>query len=825
MKKTIPIFIIGILILSSFGAVGITGDTISGVTSKMSTLSFTPPVFREEGENYLTVELMEGEYYLMDPGKPMIPKIIESVELPFGVRNIRVEVTPKNVREYTISKQILPSPTPIPLTTLQGEIGVNTNNICFNHKPKDDAIYTSEKVYPSAWYDYAAGCGLNHNMKRVTHLSIYLFPVRYIPSQNKLLFAEKADIKITYEDPQVNSLPEITEKDLVIIAPSKFSDDLQPLINHKNTFGISTIFKTTEEIYDEYDKIDKPESIKYFIKDAIETHNISYVLLVGGLKSIIYAKPRDHKNHGTKGWHLPVRYSNLGIKHGGEPGYLCDLYYADIYKEGGLFDNWDSNGNGIFAEFDPIGGDKLDLYPDVALGRLACRNSGEVKAVVDKIITYEQSTCDPSWFRKIVGVTGDGFMDQEDLNIIWDTKDLDLGEYTIYAQSYNDEDEFGPIDEINITLDRTQETTLTFNHDDHLQIEDYPNYPYPPIAEIVSVSDGDILGSTDYTYDPSEGEAYCDDHTGWAQVEFINGVLHIRGKSYDPKLYGNITNIHVWIKNSDGEKVFDAWRNNTKMFSEGDWTVGEKMLHGRAGAFYYMPEDFEKVFLSTANGQWTGMSDVIDAISEGCGFLFFSGHGSPNVWMDHFPGIPGNRQNADALGLKVSSIKPFRPFIEFPIFPMEKLTNDYELPVAVVGGCHNSMFNVSAIPAMLHVLYILTKGKINNWMHTYGSCVPESFSWYLVKMPKKGAIASIGNTGYGYGILGEWCTTGGVDNWITTEFFRQFGTEGRQVLGEAYSQTLTNYIDTFGKGDAGHVKTVEQWVLLGDPSLMMGGYT
>jgi hypothetical protein len=654
-------------------------------------------------------------------------------------------------------------------------------------------------------------------MERVTHLAIDMFPVRYAPAIGKLYEAQSVKITITYEAPKTDPFPENSEYDLVIIAPSEFSSDLQRLVYHKNNFGVDTTLKTTEDIYNEYSGADKPEQIKYFIKDTIESWNVKYVLLVGGLNSLIYARPRDDCNQGSKDWHVPVRYSNIPSSVVGDPGYLCDLYYADIYKDEGVFDDWDSNGNGIFAEWG-FTGDKLDMYPDVALGRLACRNTDEVNSVVDKIINYEKSPCDPSWFNKIIGVTGDGFLDQEDLNIEWDTNAFPDGDYTIYAQSTNDEDESGPVDEINIELDKSTETLLSFNHDDHLNPALQNGYPAPPIAEIVSVSNGDILGNTDYTYNPTEREAYCNRFTGWAKVEYKSKVIHIRGKSYDPKLYGNITDIHVWIKNGNGETVFDAWRNDTKMFSEGDWTVGEKLLHGRAGAFYYMPNNFEKVFLSSANGQWTGMSDVMDEVSKGAGFLFFSGHGSPNVWMDQYPGIPGNRQNADVEGLKVINIKAWAPFVEFPILPMDKLANNGKPPIAVVGGCHNSMFNVSMIPAFLNMF-------IENWMWTYGTPVPETFSWYLVKLPETGAIASMGNTGLGYGILGEWCTSGGVDNWITTEFFKQYGTEGHDILGVAYSQTLSSYFNTFGKSDAGDVKTVQQWVLLGDPSLKIGGYS
>lgn len=61
------------------------------------------------------------------------------------------------------------------------------------------------------------------------------------------------------------------EYDLVIIAPSKFVNNLQKLVDHKNSLGVNTKLKTTEEIYDNFTGVDKPEQIKYFIKYATET--------------------------------------------------------------------------------------------------------------------------------------------------------------------------------------------------------------------------------------------------------------------------------------------------------------------------------------------------------------------------------------------------------------------------------------------------------------------------------------------------------------------------------------------------------------------------
>jgi len=255
------------------------------------------------------------------------------------------------------------------------------------------------------------------------------------------------------------------------------------------------------------------------------------------------------------------------------------------------------------------------------------------------------------------------------------------------------------------------------------------------------------------------------------------------------------------------------------MYYEGEWTTGEKPLLYRGGALYYMPKDFEREILWASNGKLRGISDVVNALNKGAGFFFISGHGSPNVWADHYPGIPGNRLSGQVVGLSVVSYK--RPF-----FPIDSLSNGEKLPVAVVGGCHTSMFNVSALLCMYDLLPYLFKFLPKVYMWTFGKPTPECFNWRLVRNPHGGAIAAIGNTGLGYGMPGENANVGGGDSWITIEFFRQYGENNLHVLGQAYSQAIVSYINHFNMEDfeAGHTKTVEQWTLLGDPSLMIGGY-
>jgi len=183
--------------------------------------------------------------------------------------------------------------------------------------------------------------------------------------------------------------------DMVIIAPDSFSDTLQPLIDHKDSVGIQTFLKTTEDIYQEYTGRDEAEQIKYFIKNTMDQCNITYVLLVGCDEEI------------------PVRYSYArnGSDSSNSGPFISDLYYADIYDSNGSFCSWDSNQNNKFSETsfveNPIMNeyiilDEVDLFPDVHIGRLLCANPNEVNIVVNKIINYEINGANESWFNNVI---------------------------------------------------------------------------------------------------------------------------------------------------------------------------------------------------------------------------------------------------------------------------------------------------------------------------------------------------------------------------------------------------------------------------------------
>jgi hypothetical protein len=198
---------------------------------------------------------------------------------------------------------------------------------------------------------------------------------------------------------------------MVIIAPSEYSDELQPLIDHKNKIGVETTLKTTEDIFNEYEYFDEAEEIKYFIKDAIEDWGTDYILLVGSVDKLPIRTTWIHQRTHNHYWNISI---------------LTDLYYSDVFDEYGEFCSWDSDEDGKYGEvYIRCSGvnDTVDLFPDVNIGRLACIDINEVEVVVNKIIYYELNTYGQSWFNKILLLGGDTFPswngnEGEDLNLI-----------------------------------------------------------------------------------------------------------------------------------------------------------------------------------------------------------------------------------------------------------------------------------------------------------------------------------------------------------------------------------------------------------------------
>ena len=228
---------------------------------------------------------------------------------------------------------------------------------------------------------------------------------------------------------------------------------------------------------------------------------------------------------------------------------------------------------------------------------------------------------------------------------------------------------------------------------------------------------------------------------------------------------------------------------------------------GTQRAIDWMP-GFEPIKLWTSLGTFTGPEDVINAISEGCGFVFFDGHGSPMSWATH---APNSTEWVDGL----------------TVWQIPKLKNEGMYPVCVVGGCHNSQFNIS----VFNLLKIYE--GIDEWIGYIwkGETAPACWSWWMTRKVDGGSIATLGYSGLGY-TKEDKGFTGEASEWLDTHFFWEYGMNGTDILGEIWGKVIAGYLRTYpidwsspaGSYTCLDAKTAQEWILLGDPSLKIGGY-
>ena len=403
--KILPILVVVLLLVTAVNVIATDTDDDNNIkiAEKEDHISFSQATFETKGE-YVSVNIEETDTYLRATGKPMLPVYTKTFTFPRGTKIKNVECTLSDTKSEIIDSKIQPAPKPIRLISLNKENQNNEEEIIEDKSEiiedkieiiEDQSVYSSSDLYPDNWYDYKILCGLDDG-KDTIFVKVNSYPVRYSPAENTLYSIDSIDIKVTYEE-GTNPVTSASEYDLLIITPNKFKLFLIPLYFHKTKWGVSTKIETVESIYSKGYAGDKPEQIKRFIAWAEENWNITYVLLVGGLKSYFNANDKDNRNEGSTDWYLPVRYANLQ-----EPSYISDLYYADIYKYNDSsgqneFNDWNPNENDIIADYYEY--KDLDLVPDVYYGRLPCRNIFDVITVVKKIIRYER----PSIISKIIG--------------------------------------------------------------------------------------------------------------------------------------------------------------------------------------------------------------------------------------------------------------------------------------------------------------------------------------------------------------------------------------------------------------------------------------
>ena len=399
MRKILPMLIVGLLVASGLGAAANqtqqTEEVTENIQVQSTVISLSAPTYTNENE-FITLDLDQAESYLSSSGKPMLPVITRTYSFPVGthIDNVNVDI---NWQQQTLTQKITPTPLILPLS-------IEVDSSVLEEQRIDETVYESESWYPEQPYTVRMGSGIEDG-EQVIFVNVQCTP-QYAPARDLVKIPTNIQIELTYENP-IEPLFTADQYDLLIITHPLFADDLQPLVDHKNSHGIRTMMETVDNIYDTYDGVADWEEIKMFMADAIENYGIDYVLLAGG-----------HKGQ-TEDWYIPdFRSNNWDAATAYVPPYdetfSADLYFADVFKPNAYgfleFEDWDTNHNGIYGEGPKslTGIDLPDLYPNVHLGRLPFRYSWEVPIAVNKIIDYENNAQD-SWYKKGIVVGGDGF--------------------------------------------------------------------------------------------------------------------------------------------------------------------------------------------------------------------------------------------------------------------------------------------------------------------------------------------------------------------------------------------------------------------------------
>ena len=181
---------------------------------------------------------------------------------------------------------------------------------------------------------------------------------------------------------------------------------------------------------------------------------------------------------------------------------------------------------------------------------------------------------------------------------------------------------------------------------------------------------------------------------------------------------------------------------------------------------------------------------------------------NPSKWLTHWPG------DFDAWTEGIGC------------YDQLKLKNNNKLPIGLLNGNCLSQCNVTLLATL----------KNEPYMNTHGLPIPECLSWWMTRKLNGGAIATIGSTAASYVMMGNKYNDpdgDGIDEpdcveeysgYLIRSFFETYN-NSVDILGETWGETINKFIDTWPTNfDQVDSKTVQEWILFGDPSLKIGGY-
>lgn len=173
---------------------------------------------------------------------------------------------------------------------------------------------------------------------------------------------------------------------LMVICPAAWVGAMAPYVQAREAF-FEVRCLALEDLLAGNNGADAPERVKRLLYRAWRSEGLRYVLLVGDADT------------------FPVRW--MVLDRVTEPAYhyafyASDLYYADVAKDDGSFEDWNAQVEGFHGVYygevrgehfktDPINYDAISYVPEIAVGRWPVSTVAELQTVIAKTLEWERT--------------------------------------------------------------------------------------------------------------------------------------------------------------------------------------------------------------------------------------------------------------------------------------------------------------------------------------------------------------------------------------------------------------------------------------------------
>ena len=412
MKRILGLIPLLVLITSILSA----GEIIHNVTFSQRNLSFS----QDKGFDLIKYDYHPNFDDMV--GYPSLPELPLYIVIPPSATVSKVEVTWADERLLPGRYRIMPA-------QHSGHFGSYEEP---GFVPPDNKIYQSSEVWPGKLVEYRYT-----GTKGGYRIGVFrVYPVRYIPKEQKLVFCNSMRLRITYQEGTVAPLRQTARQiafhasDLatmvdngnrisifappqrfagnsgsmylqagnyehVILTPTVYKDTFQILADWRTKMGIpSRVFCI--ESTSVYPGKDVAEKMRNFLQDADTTWGTIFAFIARQDRH----SPLNNREYRRCWVHYSIYRESLP----------CDLYYSDLFRGNppntSTPYDWDGNGNGVFGEVN----DTIDYFSDIYVGMVTLDDAGQASHFLRKLLRQETNP-DTNFFAKAIMLNACTFSD------------------------------------------------------------------------------------------------------------------------------------------------------------------------------------------------------------------------------------------------------------------------------------------------------------------------------------------------------------------------------------------------------------------------------